>query len=210
MAGAMKGTRKKKGRDDDGEKKEKSATAANNAALAAAQRALRGTMDQEMRQERGSLYRSAPDLADADLQRAKSKFFEVDQDGSGTIELDELVSMLHALGVEPSEEEVQKMLASADTEDSDGKIDMREFLQWYARGMKQDRDIEKEDVADAYRAVVRADPQSTRMPKDAIRSFLHSEYGLEYSKEDIEKLFELPPSTDSMHFDEFQKAVLTP
>jgi len=200
----------KKKDKEEAEKKDKAALAASKAAIAAAQRALNPQVEKEMRQEQGSLYRSAPDMSDADLHRAKTKFFEADQDGSGSIDMEELISMLHALGVKPSDEEVQRMMDDADTNDSDGKIDMREFLQWCASGMKKQRDVEKEDVADAYRAIAGvASPAGTKLSKEALRAFLLEEYTLEYTKDDIEKLFDLSPAGDSMLFEEFQKAILT-
>ena len=178
---------KKKDREE-AEKKDKAALAASKAAIAAAQRALNPQVEKEMRQEQGSLYRSAPDMSDADLHRAKTKFFEADQDGSGSIDMEELISMLHA----------------------DGKIGMREFLQWCASGMKKQRDVENEDVADAYRAIAGvASPAGTKLSKEALRAFLLEEYTLEYTKDDIEKLFDLSPAGDSMLFEEFQKAILT-
>ena len=37
--------------------------------------------------------------------------------------------------------------------DNDGRINMREFLRWYARGLKVKRDIAKEDVQDVFQAI---------------------------------------------------------
>ena len=89
----------------------------------------------ELRQEAGMLYViSAARLSDEQLRRAKSKFFEVDRDNSGSIDKEELVAMMHGLGVEPGDDEIERMMEGADTGDKDGKIDLREFLHWYARG----------------------------------------------------------------------------
>ena len=40
--------------------------------------------------ENGKLYHAGPNLTDAELQRAKTAFFDVDRDGSGTIDREEV------------------------------------------------------------------------------------------------------------------------
>jgi hypothetical protein len=49
-------------------------------------------LDKDMRTEKGRLYVHGPNLSDAELQRAKTVFFDVDRDGSGTIDREEVRS----------------------------------------------------------------------------------------------------------------------
>ena len=67
--------------------------------------------------------------------------------------------MLLALGVQPSDEEVDEMMSTVDTADGinagDGKIDMREFLVWYAKGLSSSRNEDQEDATDAFRVLSR-------------------------------------------------------
>ena len=50
-----------------------------------------------------------------------------DTSGSGTIEPKELKVALRALGMEPSKDDIDKLVADID-KDSSGKIDFHEFL----------------------------------------------------------------------------------
>ena len=48
-------------------------------------------------------------------------FFELDRDGSGSIDAEELGMMLRSLGQNPSEQEIKDLIASVDDEDGDGQ-----------------------------------------------------------------------------------------
>jgi Ca2+-binding EF-hand superfamily protein len=84
--------------------------------------------------------------------------------------------MLLALGVQPTDEALDEMMASVDTADGinnagDGKIDMREFLMWYAKGLKANRNVDKEDATDAFRLLSREmNGAAALSPTGAVRS----------------------------------------
>ena len=62
-------------------------------------------------------------------------FFELDRDGSGSIDAEELGMMLRSLGQNPTDEEIKELIASVDDEDGDGQLQLREFLQLYTQGL---------------------------------------------------------------------------
>lgn len=62
------------------------------------------------------------------LRKAVECFKKFDEDGSGTIEPDELKQLLQAVGYEGSIESAQKKL----DKDGDGKISFPEFLEFYS------------------------------------------------------------------------------
>ena len=108
--------------------------------------------------------------------------------------------MLHSLGVQPTAQDITQMMSAADTGDSDGRIDMREFLEWYACGLQKDRNHEKEDCQDAFRAIYNADTglekmaptkgtdQPERLRKEQLRAFLVQEYGLDYTPDELNEV----------------------
>ena len=59
--------------------------------------------------------------------RYKAAFSVFDQDGDGTINVDELGTVMKALGKETSEEELTEMMLQADA-NGDGDVDFSEFL----------------------------------------------------------------------------------
>lgn len=148
-------------------------------------------------------------ISDTDLSRAKAAFFAIDRDGSGTIESNELGFMLRSLGQNPSEEELQKILSGADSQEfggnNDGKVDMREFLVWFARGLKEKRDVGSEDILDAYRALG-GEGNETPTTKEAVAKKLCEDYDL---KIDVDHIFDLPPSSDDkLPFEAFKKVLM--
>ena len=55
-------------------------------------------------------------------------FFDMDRDGSGSIDAEELGMMLRSLGQNPTEKELDELIDSVDEGDKDGQIQLREFL----------------------------------------------------------------------------------
>lgn len=95
-------------------------------------------------------------LTDDELMMAKNAFFLTDKDGSGAIDRDELAMMIKSLGQNPTKHMIDEIMTEADggaDRDNNGKIELREFLQWYGKKLKMKRDTSKEDVQDVYRAL---------------------------------------------------------
>ena len=67
------------------------------------------------------------DFTDEEIAEYMESFRIIDKDGDGTISVKELSTMLHQLGLQPTEDEVQKMFNDVDT-DGNGTIDFDEFL----------------------------------------------------------------------------------
>ena len=82
-------------------------------------------------------------------------FFELDRDGSGSIDAEELGMMLRSLGQNPSEQEIKDLIASVDDEDGDGQLQLREFLQLYTQGLdnKKKGKAGKDDVDNVFMAL---------------------------------------------------------
>lgn len=74
-------------------------------------------------------------ISDKELEAARKMFFELDRDGSGSIDAEELGLMLRSLGQNPSDEELHALIDSVDTGDKDGQIQLREFLLLYTQGL---------------------------------------------------------------------------
>lgn len=129
----------------------------------------------------------------------------MDRDGSGKIDNEEIYSMLQSLGVSPNHQDVQAMLETADVGEKDGKIDMREWLMWYAKGVQGSRDLAKEDASDAFSKLAGDSPvRPGQLPKAQVREFLRDEYGLDFSAEELNSLFDTSAPADAeLTFDEF-------
>mmetsp|Transcript_41237 Transcript_41237/g.102603 ORF Transcript_41237/g.102603 Transcript_41237/m.102603 type:complete len:154 (-) Transcript_41237:237-698(-) len=120
------------------------------------------------------------------MQQAKRLFWDLDRDGSGSIESDEIMFMLRALGQNPTKEMVQKLIAEFDSVDKDGKIQLREFLEMYAAGFDSQNSHSTEDVQDSFRALD-VDPfdEKAKVPKQHVASFLMDNYGLDVDIDDV-------------------------
>merc|ERR1712137_900307 len=70
-------------------------------------------------------------LTDEQVQQIAQSFQLFDTDGSGTIETQELKIAMRALGFEPKQEEIDKMVRDVD-DDGSGSVDYPEFLEMMA------------------------------------------------------------------------------
>mmetsp|Transcript_47156 Transcript_47156/g.52542 ORF Transcript_47156/g.52542 Transcript_47156/m.52542 type:complete len:150 (-) Transcript_47156:1616-2065(-) len=78
----------------------------------------------------------------------KEAFSIFDRDGDGTIDNDELGTVMRSLGNQPTEEEVENMIREADT-DGNGTIDFVEFIEMMP-GQERDDNAE-EEMIEAFR-----------------------------------------------------------
>lgn len=94
-------------------------------------------------------------ISDKELEAARKMFFELDRDGSGSIDAEELGMMLRSLGQNPSEQEIKDLIASVDDEDGDGQLQLREFLMLYTQGLdnKSKGKAGKDDVDNVFMAL---------------------------------------------------------
>lgn len=109
-------------------------------------------------------------------------FFELDRDGSGSIDADELGMMLRSLGQNPSEQEIKDLIATVDDEEGDGQLQLREFLQLYTQGLdnKKKGKAGKDDVDNVFMALG-GDPkdESCALAKTDILAAMMESYELE-------------------------------
>lgn len=76
------------------------------------------------------------DLSDAQKADIKEAFDLFDNEGSGVIDTKELKVAIRALGFEPKKEEIKKMIADVDKENT-GSISFADFLQMMTQKMSE-------------------------------------------------------------------------
>jgi len=125
-------------------------------------------------------------LSNEQLICAKKAFFDMDRDFSGFIDREELTMMMRALGQNPSDDEIGEMIAEAEggsDGDGDGKINLREFLKWYATQLQKSNDTTTDDVKDTFKAL--GGTAEEGMPKDALKNMLLADFDLEIDVDDV-------------------------
>ena len=65
-------------------------------------------------------------ISDKELEAARKMFFDLDRDGSGSIDAEELGQAMRQLGQNPSEDELIALIESVDDGDKDGDGDIDE------------------------------------------------------------------------------------
>eukprot|EP00929_Paragymnodinium_shiwhaense_P014774 TRINITY_DN122735_c0_g1_i1.p1 TRINITY_DN122735_c0_g1~~TRINITY_DN122735_c0_g1_i1.p1 ORF type:complete len:149 (-),score=53.32 TRINITY_DN122735_c0_g1_i1:180-626(-) len=92
-------------------------------------------------------------LDESFIQKCREAFNTFDQDGSGTIDTQEMKLLLEAIGEAPTEEELFRFMADVD-EDGTGEIEFAEFLQAFEKQRGGAQVIEDElDTIDAFVAL---------------------------------------------------------
>mmetsp|Transcript_41702 Transcript_41702/g.77758 ORF Transcript_41702/g.77758 Transcript_41702/m.77758 type:complete len:149 (+) Transcript_41702:80-526(+) len=87
------------------------------------------------------------------IQKCREAFNTFDQDGSGTIDTQEMKLLLEAIGEAPTEEELFRFMADVD-EDGTGEIEFAEFLRAFEKQRGGAQEIEDElDTLDAFVAL---------------------------------------------------------
>jgi calmodulin len=87
-------------------------------------------------------------LQEEKVTECKEVFDLFDKDKDGSITTKELGDVMRALGANPTQAELQEMINEVDT-DGSGKIEFKEFLELFAKKMK-DPDTE-EDLIEAFK-----------------------------------------------------------
>ena len=133
--------------------------------------------------------RWAPDrpLNDSELAAAKKLFFQLDEDESGSIDEYELGVMMRNLGQSPTDDELKSLIKSVDEGDCDGKIQLREFLKLYSRGLDSRGEVGSEDVnncINAFGGDAREGAQAT-VVADKLREMMLAEYDLDVNLDDV-------------------------
>ena len=102
----------------------------------------------------------------AELKEAFSLF---DQDGSGSIEKEELGAVMRSLGQNPTEAELDDMMNEVDT-DGSGEMDFKEFLQ--LMGGRMQSSYSADEITEAFRVFDRTDCGS--IPVDDLRYIIEA------------------------------------
>lgn len=146
-------------------------------------------------------------MKDDDIMRAKKAFFDMDRDFSGYIDKEELMMMMRSLGQNPSEGELDEILEEAEGGasggDGDGKINLREFLHWYAIKLQQKDDTTRDDVNDTFKSLGGSSDEG--MPKDALKKMLMDEYELDI---DVDEIFHSSNANAFISQSEFESMMM--
>jgi len=135
-------------------------------------------------------YKAPRKISDKELEMARKMFFELDRDGSGSIDSEELGVMLRQMGQNPTEQELKDLINSVDDGDKDGQIQLREFLKLYTESIdaKKSGQAGKDDVRNVFCALG-GDPtdEASTIEKRYLMEYLVEHYELHISEETISK-----------------------
>ena len=126
-----------------------------------------------------------------------------DQDGDGTITLNELRTVMQSLGQNPTDQELEDMINEVDN-DGNNEIDFEEFLTLMARNMQ---DLDEEKVIKQGFSVFDAD-EDGKITLDDLRRVMESLGEQLNENQLIEIIKELDSNSDeAIDFEEFQEIV---
>jgi len=151
-----------------------------------------GAKDADIKWEMKATFKPPKKIPDSMLQMAKTMFFTLDRDSSGSIDAEELGLMLRSLGQNPTDAELEELIQSVDGDggEKDGKIQLREFLTLYANAIDDDgkpakANVGKEDAANVLTSMGgdRADSKAV-ISGDSIVSTLQEQFDLAVNLKD--------------------------
>ena len=130
-----------------------------------------------------------------------------DQDGDGTISVDELGIIFRSIGQNPTDEELDQMIAEVD-EDNSGCCEFDEFLLLMSRNMKNESNIDDEmlEVFNMFDTSGKG-----YISNLDLRRMMTEQYKTELTIEDINQLFiETDEDKDGkINFKDFIKMMMT-
>lgn len=145
-------------------------------------------------------YKAPRKISDKELEMARKMFFELDRDGSGSIDAEELGVMLRQMGQNPTEQELKELIDSVDDGDKDGQIQLREFLKLYTESVdaKKSGKAGKDDVRNVFCALG-GDPtdENSTIDKRHVLDYLIEHYELHIHEDTISKADKL--TQDDLH-----------
>ena len=129
-----------------------------------------------------------------------------DIDGSGAIDVKELKQVMQNLGMNPTDEEVARMMAEADEDDS-GEIDFREFA--ILMGKKLAENEQDEELVEVFKLFDK-DQDGYLDAADLKQVFIELGMNGENMEEDCELLIKVldPEKPGYLKFDEFVQAFM--
>merc|ERR1712151_400158 len=120
------------------------------------------------------------------IQKCREAFNTFDQDGSGTIDTQEMKLLLEAIGEAPTEEELFRFMADVD-EDGTGEIEFAEFLRAFEKQRGGVAELNELDTIDAFVALGGNADKSGFVDTDRLISVVKDEFGMTLK---IERLIE--------------------
>ena len=145
-------------------------------------------------------------LSDGQLAHCKAVFFDIDRDGSGSIDEDELMHGLRSLGHAIQKQDVKQMIASIEecpSGNGDGRVDLREFLHWYARLRSEQPDSAQKRLRETFDLLGGA---NGKLSKEALQRKLEEHFGICL---DVDELLDRRHTGD-LDLEEFGMLLQTP
>eukprot|EP00929_Paragymnodinium_shiwhaense_P111332 TRINITY_DN7923_c0_g1_i1.p2 TRINITY_DN7923_c0_g1~~TRINITY_DN7923_c0_g1_i1.p2 ORF type:complete len:151 (-),score=59.22 TRINITY_DN7923_c0_g1_i1:208-660(-) len=147
----------------------------------------------------------ADQLTEAQIQEFAEAFQLFDADGSGTIDLTELGTVLRSLGQNPKEAELQRLINDVDV-DKNGSLDFPEFLAVMVQQL-QTRDDPEKKLKEAFK-ILDADGSGS-IGMEEMKRMLTTR-GDKMTEEEVDEVFKLVDldGDGTIEFDEFMKVLL--
>lgn len=145
---------------------------------------------------------------DEQIKTYKEAFDLIDEDGGGTVDMDEISSCLRSLGQDVSESDIRGMIAEVD-QDGSGEIDFEEFcymMNKTEQDQKNSGDIKDREIREALEIFER--DGNRYIGRNRFAELLN-QTNARLSDDDIAKLVELSePENGHINFEEFVRKMV--